>query len=210
MHPLTLRFIITFVLILIINILRLISARIDFKSNVERPTAFQRFFLGVQAFLTVFTGLFSLLGFVMRDAEMAISFGVLTLIFSVILYFTRRKFKRYYVESEDFFWLKEQYAVNRIYYENITDWIPLRKQIGVLDETQLENRYVVVNLVFHDPEMLLKELAKMTFSGKFKPTDGSQPDDPNREQEFIDHLEKNGYGHIIEEFLEEKQYSDAL
>lgn len=94
--------------------------------------------------------------------------------------------------------------VDRVYYENITDWIPLKKQIAVVDPTQREDFYVVVNFVFHDPEILLRKLTEMTFAQKFKREEGNQSDDPYREQEFIDHLEKNGYGYIIEEFLQEE------
>lgn len=201
MHPLIFRFIVIFGIVVLLNSLRLIFARIEINNNLERPTKFQRFFLGVQVFITLLMGFMAFLGFVMKDAEMAIVSSVLTVIFLAILFGMRRKFKNYYEEYEEYFWLKDQYAVDRIYYENITDWIPLKKQIGVLDATQLENRYIVVNLVFHDPEILLKKLAEMTFSGKFKQTAQNYAGDPNREQAFIEHLEKNGYGYIVEEYL---------
>ena len=68
-----------------------------------------------------------------------------------------------------------------MYYENITDWVPLKKQIGVLDSTQEHDVYVVVNFAFHDPEILLTKLAEMIFSGELK---------PNKEKEFAAHLEK--------------------
>lgn len=146
----------------------------------------------------------------MQDAEMAIVSSVMTIVFAAILFGTRRKFKKYYEEYEEHFWLKDQYVVDRFYYENITDWIPLKKQIGVLDKTQLEDRYVVVNLVFHDPEILLTKLIEMTFEGRFKHNDQNQTNDPNREQELVEHLKKNGYGHIVEGFLKESAQSDKI
>jgi uncharacterized protein YlbG (UPF0298 family) len=81
---------------------------------------------------------------------------------------------------------------------------PFLKKIGVVDPTQREDFYVVVNFVFHDPETLLRKLTELTFGKKFKREYGSQLDDPYREQEFIDHLEKNNYGYIMEEFLQEE------
>lgn len=81
-------------------------------------------------------GFHALLGVIMRDTEMTIVSAIIGLgIFTPIVYFTRRKFKKYYEENEDYFYLHEQYLVNRVYYENITDWVPLKKQIGVLDST---------------------------------------------------------------------------
>lgn len=203
MPPLTIRFIIIFALFFLVNTGRLLFERMGSNNIVERPTKFQRFFLGVQVFLTLLVGFCTFIGFVMRDAEMAIVFFVMFLIFSFILFGMRRKFKKYYEEYEDYFWLKEQYVVDRIYYENITDWIPLKKRIGVLDATQEVDTYVVVNFSFHDPEILLQHLAEMTFAGKFKQTDETKADDPYREQEFVAHLRKNGYEYIVEEFLNE-------
>lgn len=131
----------------------------------------------------------------MRDTEMTIVSAIIGFgIFTPIVYFTRRKFKKYYEENEDYFYLHEQYLVNRVYYENITDWVPLKKQIGVLDSTQEHDVYVVVNFAFHDPEILLTKLAEMIFAGKLK---------KKNEKEFIDHLEKNGYGYIVEPYLKD-------
>lgn len=56
----------------------------------------------------------------------------------------------------------------------------------------------------------LRKLTEMTFSEKFRQADPSQSDDPNREQEWMDHLRKNGYGYIIEEFLKEQPSSERF
>lgn len=203
MSPFAIRMLVIFIIMFVTTTLRFVFQGISVKNKIEIPSKFQRFFLGVQVVLTGLMAFFTLIGLLMKDTEMTIMFFVMTVIFSAILYGIRRKFKRYYEENEDFFYLNGQYMVDRVYYENITDWIPLKKQIAVVDPTQREDFYVVVNFVFHDPEILLRKLTEMTFAKKFKWEEGSPSDDPYREQEFIDHLEKNGYGYIIEEFLQE-------
>src|SRR5699024_7975748 len=117
--------------------------------------------------------------------------------------------KAYYEETADHFLLaghrrKNHHFVYCVYYENIIDWVPLSKRIGVLDKTRIDNKYIYINFAFSKPEILLKELTEMTFSGKFNQADSSQSDDSNREQEFINHLRKNHYGHLIDEFLKEQ------
>lgn len=165
------------------------------KKQSGKPSIIQRVALGIQVALTFLMVLMALLGVIMRDTEMTIVSAIIGLgIFTPIVYFTRRKFKKYYEENEDYFYLHEQYLVNRVYYENITDWVPLKKQRGVLDSTQELDVYVVVNFAFHNPEILLTKLAEMIFSGELK---------PNKEKEFAAHLEKNGYGYIVEPYLKD-------
>lgn len=197
-----------FILMFILTTIRFFFAGRAKNNKIEKPSSIQRIALGIQAALTILIALMILIGIMMKDSEMIIVSSVIFLIFAIILFGTRRKFKNFYEENEEYFFLDQQYVVDRIYYENITDWIPLRKRIGVLDPTQSEDVYVVVNFAFHKPEILLENLAEMTFSGKFKQTDDSQSDDPYREQEFIDHLQKNGYGYIVESFLEKNNVKD--
>lgn len=202
------RMLFIFILMFILSTIRLLFSGRAKNNKIEKPSSIQRIALGVQAALTILLALMALIGIMMKDSEMIIASSVITLIFATIVYFTRRKFKKYYEETDHSFYLNEQYVVDRVYYENITDWIPLRKRIGVLDPTQAEDVYVVVNFAFHNPEILLENLAQMTFSGKFKQSGDSQSDDPYREQEFIDHLKENGYGYIVESFLEKNNLKD--
>jgi hypothetical protein len=121
MSPFAIRMLVIFIIMFGVTTLRFVFQGISVKNKIETPSKFQRFFLGVQAVLTGMMGFFTVVGLLMRDAEMTIMFFVMTVIFSVILYGMRRKFKRYYEENEDSFWLNEQYMVDRVYYENITD-----------------------------------------------------------------------------------------
>lgn len=202
MPPLITRMLFIFVFIFLLNLVRRFAFTRALKNKVEMPNRIQRVALGIQTFIVYLFLFMAIIGVVMKDAEMAIVPLVLTVIAGTIVYFTRRKFKKYYEETDEYFYLNGQYQVDYIYYENITDWVPLKKQIGVLDPTQSEDQYVIVNFVFHDPEILLEKLANMTFAGKFEQADESKMNDPLRKQEFIDHLKKNGYGHIVEGYLE--------
>lgn len=199
MPPIVFRMVLIFGLIFILNTIRLTFSGRAVKNKVEKPSIIQRVALGIQVALTFLMVFMALLGVIMRDTEMTIVSAIIGFgIFTPIVYFTRRKFKKYYEENEDYFYLHEQYLVNRVYYENITDWVPLKKQIGVLDSTQEHDVYVVVNFAFHDPEILLTKLAEMIFAGKLK---------KKNEKEFIDHLEKNGYGYIVEPYLKDSSPS---
>lgn len=108
-----------------------------------------------------------------------------------------RKFRRYYEETDTHFTLKGQYEYVTVQFENIVDWIPLKNKIGIKDITQYSDRYITVQYKFSDPEILLKKLSEMIDAGEFRKADSDEMDDPNRNQEFIKHLEKNGFKYLI-------------
>lgn len=203
MRPLVYFYGFIFMLLLIIYL----AARLyDAKSThrkVESPHIIQRIGYNMLFIPAGVVGLMVLIGALMRDTEMIIVSSVLTIVFLTLLYFTRRKFKRLYVERDKYFFLDGQYVAFQVEYEDIVDWIPLSKQVGVRDGTIEDNYYICINLKFAEPEILFRKLTEMTFAGKFKDTDGSTPDDPKREQELISFLEKNGYSHIVEEVSKE-------
>ena len=203
MRPLVYFYGFIFMLLLIIYL----AARLyDAKSThrkVESPHIIQRIGYNMLFIPAGVIGLMVLIGALMRDTEMIIVSSVLTIVFLTLLYFTLRKFKRLYVERDEYFFLDGQYVAFQVDYEDIVDWIPLSKQVGVRDGTIEDNYYICINLKFAEPEILFRKLTEMTLAGKFKDTDGSTPDDPNREQELIQFLEKNGYSHIVEEVSKE-------
>ncbi len=204
MEHFAIRMLVILVLFFILNGIRLILATRPPSKKVERPSIIQRLGIGAHVVLGVVMGVAILLSLLTETKEPLILFSIFFVGNGLLYYFTRRKFKRYYEETEEWFYIKHQYIFpDHVYYENISDWIPLKKQLGLRDETQNEEYYLVVNLVFHDPEILLRKLTEMTFAGKFARTDKSHSEDPYREQEWTDFLEENGYGHIIEEFLNE-------
>lgn len=197
MHPFVFRMFIVFTITFILNILREVIIRRERIHYIEYPTKIQRggyitfIFVNLLMVLLVITGYFS------GDTEFLIVSTVLMVVFLVITYFTRRKFRRYYEETDTHFTLKGQYEYVTVQFENIVDWIPLKNKIGIKDITQYSDRYITVQYKFSDPEILLKKLSEMIDAGEFRKADSDEMDDPNRNQEFIKHLEKNGFKYLI-------------
>ena len=170
------------------------------RNNVEMPSKLQRIGITIQVVMTALMIFGVIIGLLLKQVEMTIVFLVISVIFVFILFAMRRKFKKFYSESSHSFQLKDEYREFIVKYDDIIDWIPSKKQIGVLDKAKEEKQYIFVNLAFSDPEILLRKITEMTFSGKFRQSEDIQTEDPNREQEWMDFLEKNGYGHLLDEF----------
>lgn len=192
-----------FLLLLIINIAARIYDSKQKHKKVESPHIVQRIGYKMMFVPTVVVGLMVLVGMRVKDTQMTIVSSFFTLIFFTLLYFIRRKFRRLYREKDEYFFLDGQYIAFQMEYEDIIDWIPLSKQIGVRDGTTEDDLYICINLKFAEPEILFRKLLEMTFAGKFKNTDGSTSEDSTREQELIDFLQKQGYGHIVEKVRQE-------
>lgn len=171
--------------------------------KVESPDIIQRGGYYLAIIPAVLFGLMSLLGLLISNTHMFITCALMTLMFVGLAYFVRRKFKNLYTETEDYFFLNGQHLSFQVEYDDIIDWMPFSKQIGVRDGTIENSPYICVNLKFSEPEILLRKLAEMTFAGDFKDTVGSTAEDPNREQELTDFFHKNGYSHIVEEVMQE-------
>lgn len=184
-------------LFFVLNTLRQVIIRRERLHLIEYPAKLQRgghkvmIVLNFLAVLLVITGYFS------GDFEFLIVSIVMLIVFLLITYFTRRKFRRYYEETDTHFVLKGQHEYVTVEYENIIDWIPLKKKIGIKDKTQYSDRYITVQYKYSDPEILLKNLSKMVEAGQFQKTDSAEVNDPNRKQEFINHLKQNDYGDLV-------------
>ena len=203
MNPLFYAYGFIFLLLLIINIAARSYDSKQTHKKVESPHIVQRIGYNMMFVPTVVVGLMVLIGMMLKDTEMTIVSAFFTLIFFTLLYFIRRKFRRLYREKDEYFFLDGQYIAFQVEYEDIIDWIPLSKQIGVRDGTTEDDLYICINLKFAEPEILFRKLLEMTFAGKFKNTDGSTSEDPTCEQESIDFLQKQGYGHIVEKVRQE-------
>lgn len=99
MPPLVIRLLFIFVLMFVLNSVRLFFVNRPIKNRVEMPSKIQRIGLGLMVFVTFLIGFMALLGLRMREAEMGIVSLVLTLIFATLVFFTRRKFKKIYHET---------------------------------------------------------------------------------------------------------------
>lgn len=167
MHYLVVRMILIFVIIFILNIVRHVLVQKSLKNRIEMPNKIQRIGLSLLVAITALFTFMAVLGLLMRHAEMATVTSVLTVVMGLLTYFTCRKFKRFYSETDEYFEMKDEFQTYHVRYEEITDWKPLSKQIGILDPTELEDKYICVNRVFSDPEILLRKIAEMTFADKF-------------------------------------------
>lgn len=167
------------------------------RDKITMPNRVELFGLKVLEGLTLLCGLIAILGLVRKELEMVIVSSFITLIFGVLAYFSRRKFKKFYSETNEHFLLKNDYREYKVSYKDIINWKKSSKKIGILDQTQAEQKYIYVTFKYFKPEILLRKLAEMIFTKQFAK---SETNDPYREQEFIKHLKKNGYQYIIDEY----------
>jgi len=171
--------------------------------GVQKPGKFDSFLLKFFRVLAVFCGILTVLGIVIQEVEMAIVFGIMTLIFAVVVVFLKRAYDMTYQENTDYFILKTKGQEYKVFYENIIDWQPDLNQIFILDESRLDNEYINVNISMLKPEILLQRIAEMTFAGKFRRLDTNHLDDPMRKNEIVNYLIENNYGYLVEDYLEE-------
>lgn len=197
-----------FILTFIINTIGRVHAFKSAYKKIEMPSIIQRVGYNMMFIPTIVIILLTIFSLFSDDLEFLIVCSIMTVVFLIITYFTRRKFRRLYRETEEHFIMNGQYLAFQVEYDDIVDWIPLPKQIGVLDGTREDGPYLCLHYKFADLEILLRKLAEMTFAGKFPQTDENKMDDPYREQELIDHLQKHGYGHIIEEVKQDVSLSE--
>lgn len=203
MSPFAQRMLFVFIFIFILNSFLNYYRRKTSKNNVEMPSKVQRIGISIQVVMTALMVFCVILGLLLSQTEMTIVFFVISVIFVFILFGMRRKFKKFYSESSHSFELGDEYRTFNVKYEDIIDWKLSKKQIGVLDKTKEDKQYIFVNLAFSEPEIFLRKMTEMTFAGKFRQSEDVQTEDPNRKQEWVNFLEKNGYGHLLEEYAKE-------
>jgi hypothetical protein len=179
-------------------------AKPKYEDEVQTPGGFDTFLLKVLTVLTVFSGIFTILGIAMQETEMAIVFLVLTVIFAGIVLLLRRQYDMSYQENNDYFILNAQKKEYQVYYDDIVDWQPHLNEVRVLDESREDEEYIRVNISIFKPEILLRKIAEMTFEGKFYTLDDFYFDDPTREYEVINYLTQNNYSYLIEDYIDEQ------
>lgn len=201
------RFVFIPILILIIywmtSAIRNRLAKPKYKEDVQTPGLFDNFLLKLLTFLAIFSALLTVLGFFIQETEMTIAFLVLTVIFTLIVMFLKRQYDISYQENPEYFILKAQQKEYKVFYENIVDWQPSFNEIRILDETNSDNKYIRVNIAMLKPEILLRNIAEMTFEGKFYSFEDEYFEDPTREYQITNFLIENNYGYLIEDYVEE-------
>lgn len=176
------------------------------EKGVQKPGKFDTLLLTFITVLTVFSGLFTLLGAVLREVEMTIVFLVVTLVFTGIVWLLRREYDMTYQETTDYFILNVKKKEYKVFYENITDWKPDYKEISVLDGSRPGADYINVNVAMLKPEILLGKIAEMTFDGKFQRVHSNLlGEDPMRKQEIVTFLKNYGYDYLVEDSIEKER-----
>lgn len=178
-------------------------AKPQYKEEVQTPGLVDNFLLKLLTVIAVFSALLTVLGFFIQETEMAIAFLVLTVIFTVIVLFLKRQYDISYQENSKYFILKAQQKEYKVFYENIVDWQPSFNEIKILDKTKSDNKYIRVNIAMLKPEILLRKIAEMTFTGKFYSLDDEYLEDPTREYQITNFLIENNYGYLIEDYVEQ-------
>jgi len=106
------RMLFIFILMFVLTTLRFLFAGRARNNKIEKPSFIQRFALGVQVAITGLMAFIVFMGLILKDSEMIIVGSVIVIIFGAILFGTRRKFKRFYRENEEYFYLDQQYVVD--------------------------------------------------------------------------------------------------
>lgn len=175
-------------------------AKPDRQEDVQTPGKFDHFILKFFVVLTALSALLIILGLVIGETGMAITFLVITLAFSGVIMILRREYDMSYQENSEYFILKAKGKEYKVSYENIVDWQPSFNEIKILDETRADEEYISVNIKILEPEILLQKIVEMTFAGKFQHFDSGV--DPMRENEIINYLAENNYRYLVEDYVE--------
>src|SRR5699024_28516 len=171
--------------------------------NVQTPGKFDNFLLKLLIVIAVFSAIFMIIGLAIREIEMAIAFLVLTLVFIGIVWFLKSKYNISYQEDSESFLLKTKKKEVQVFYKDIVDWQPGFNEIKILDKSMSDKDYIRVNIAMLKPEILLREIAEMTFEGKFYSADDDYFDDPTKKYEIVNFLTNNNYEYLVEDYVDQ-------
>ena len=205
--PTILTVIITTVIITIIRIvIQSVRSKVykpAIENNVQKPGTLERVIANVLLFISIFSLFFAIIGFIMAEMEMGTVFTVMSVIFISVTILIKRAHNMSYQETDTYFILQTGKQSQKVYYENIVDWEAGYNEIEVLDQMNVDGKYVRVNIKIFAPEILLRKLADMTFEGKFYQEEQVYMNDPNRKVEFIRYLTQNKYGYLVEDYIKQ-------
>ena len=179
---------------------KLVKPKTD--DGIQTPGGFDKFLLYLITFIIVFSAFFSILGFIMQETEMGTVFLVLTLIFTAIVLYLRRKYDISYQENNEYFIWMDRGKEYKVFYENIVDWQPYNNEIKIFDETHPDNDYIHVNIAMIRPEILLQNVLEMTIDGKFDAANNQHLEESWRKNEIIHFLLQNHYDHLVEDYID--------
>lgn len=170
-----------------------------YDNEIQRPGKFQSFIMYLLMLIGILSLFGSVLGFLTKEIPMALSFGVIALLFLAIVPILKREYNTSYQENVEYFILTFRNEEHQVFYENIIDWQPSFNEIKILDKTKADNKYIRVNLKFFKPEILLRKIVDMALDNKFSTVN---PGDPNRKIETVYYLVDYRYGYLVEDYVD--------
>ena len=142
-----------------------------------------------------------ILGIMAKETDMILVSGGLAIFTLAIIFFLKRAYDITYQENDEYFIVTSGKRKHHVRYDEIVNWKSTYNEMSVLDINQADEKFVRVNMKLFNPEILLREIADMTFSGKFKREKQSFVDDPYRELEIVNYLINMKYGYLIEDYI---------
>ena len=174
-----------------------------YEGNVQKPGTLERIIMKVFIVLDVLVLFFTILGIAMGELEMAIVFGILTLVFLIITFILKRGQDISYEETEEYFIARAGKKEEKVFYNEITGWAPSNNEIEVITQSKGNQKPVRVNLLIFEPEILLRQLADRAFAGKFDHWDLTEEEKYDQRIALIDYLIKYQYGYLVDDYIKQ-------
>lgn len=175
------------------------------EGGVQKPgklTGFLvKFFILMDVLLV---GMF-LLSLVGKIYDMAVVSGIFVIVLTGIIVLLKHSYNMSYQENNKGLILKKGNTEYKVLLDNIVDWKPGFNEIGILDKSRSDGKFVNINITILRPEILLRRLADMTFEGKFRTDDKKYLEDSNREKELLYFLINNKYDYLIKDYIKDNQ-----
>lgn len=171
-----------------------------YENGIQKPGKLSGFLIKFLIFMDAFLFIMLILGIMAKKKELILVSGGLMFFIFVIIIFLNKAYNTSYQENNDFFIIKLKDKIHQVNYSDICDWKPTYNEISILDKTKDNGKFIRVNIIFFKPEILLRKVADMTFSEKFKRKD-PHSEDPKREREIVNFLRNTNYGYLIEDYI---------
>lgn len=176
-------------------------AKPKYEDNVQTPGKFEKVILWIIRIITLFSALFTIVGFIAGETEMGLVFLGLTLLMGGSAWLVKREYNMTYQESEEYFNLNSKGKEYKVYYDEIVDWVPGHNEILLYSKNKTDKKPIRVNVSIFQPVILLENIAQMTVAGRFQTNNEITPGDPNRVKELVHFLKSYGYVSIVENQL---------
>ena len=171
------------------------------ENGIQKPGKLTGFITKMAIFIDALFFIMFILGILAKETDMILVSGGLAIFTLAIIFFLKRAYDITYQENDEYFIVTSGKRKHQVRYDEIVNWKSTYNEMSVLDINQADEKFVRVNMKLFNPEKLLRKIADMTFSGKFKREKQSFVDDPYRELEIVNYLINMKYGYLIEDYI---------